>query len=248
MVDCAGDFVPLQSFFSEKRGRTHKTINTPNFFRKEELMIENTEQFKIVLDLAENKGRRDAENEMLESQNKQLEAANSKLSKQLNQKDKQLTERDIMIMALNQKIKELEAIVSSNTCGADGQKQVVYVNQYILLDAPKTVSYVCALDNTQKMFAGHLLLHTMADNTPKQIYDKVNEMTRLSTDPTERLIDTMEKVAERPVTQENIYGDKVGEKTVIPNVGNYRPDIQTQNMNVPLPPMGQNPQNLLGNE
>lgn len=87
-------------------------------------MIENTEQFKIVLDLAENKGRRDAENEMLESQNKQLEAANSKLSKQLNQKDKQLTERDIMIKALNQKIKELETIVSSNTCGADGQKQV----------------------------------------------------------------------------------------------------------------------------
>ena len=48
--------------------------------------------------------------------------------------------------------------------------------------------------------------------------------------------------------QENIYGDKVGEKTVIPNVGNYRPDIQTQNMNVDLPHMGRDEQELLADE
>ena len=142
----------------------------------------------------------------------------------------------------------MEALVANNAYDADGQKQVVYVSQYFLLDAPKTVNYVCALDNTQKMFANHLLLHTMAENTPKQIYDKVNEMTQLASDPTERLIDSMEKVAERPVKQENIYGDKVGEKTVIPSVGNYRPDIQTQNMNVALPFTGLDTQNLLGDE
>ena len=73
-------------------------------------------------------------------------------------------------------------------------------------------------------------------------------MTQLASDPTERLIDSMEKVAKRPVKQENIYGDKVGEKTVIPNVGNYRPDIQTQNMNVDLPPMEQDEQELLADE
>ena len=211
-------------------------------------MLESTEELKMVLDLAAIKGRKEAENEILGAQNKQLEEDNTKLMSLLNEKEKLLAEKDGIIEDLKQRISEMEALLANNTCAADGQKQVVYVNQYILLDAPKTVNYVCALDNTQKMFAGHLLLHTLTDNTPKQIYDKVNKITQLTTDPTERLIDTMEKVAERPVKQENIYGDKVSEKTVIPNVSNYRPDIQTQNMNVPLSPMGQNPQNLLGNE
>lgn len=211
-------------------------------------MINGSEELKMVLDLAASKGRKEAENEMLETQKKQLEEVNAKLLRQLGQKDKQLMERDKIIEEQRRRISDMEALVANNAYDADGQKQVVYVSQYFLLDAPKTVNYVCALDNTQKMFANHLLLHTMAENTPKQIYDKVNEMTQLASDPTERLIDSMEKVAERPVKQENIYGDKVGEKTVIPSVGNYRPDIQTQNMNVALPFTGLDTQNLLGDE
>ena len=211
-------------------------------------MINGSEELKMVLDLAASKGRKEAENEMLETQKKQLEEVNAKLLRQLGQKDKQLMERDKIIEEQRRRISDMEALVANNAYDADGQKQVVYVSQYFLLDAPKTVNYVCALDNTQKMFANHLLLHTMAENTPKPIYDKVNEMTQLASDPTERLIDSMEKVAERPVKQENIYGDKVGEKTVIPSVGNYRPDIQTQNMNVALPFTGLDTQNLLGDE
>ena len=137
---------------------------------------------------------------------------------------------------------------AKHASGSHGSFHLRLINQYILLDAPKTVNYVCALDNAQKMFAGHMLLHTMAASTPKQIYDKVNEITQLEKDPTERLINSMEKVAERPVKQENIYGDKVMEKTVIPHVGNYRPDIYTQNMNVPFAPMEPDNQNLLEDE
>ena len=211
-------------------------------------MIEGSEELKMVLELAASKGRKEAENEMLEAQKKQLEEVNAKLLKQLSQKDKQLKEKDKIIEEQRRRISDMEALVANKSCAADGQKQVVYVSQYFLLDGPKTFSYVCALDNTQRMFAGHLLLHTMADNTPKQVFDQVNEMTQLASDPTERLIDSMEKVAERPVKQENIYGDKVGEKTVIPNVGNYRPDIQTQNMNVDLPHMGRDEQELLADE
>ncbi len=112
-------------------------------------MIEGSEELKMVLELATSKGRKEAENEMLETQKKQLEEANTKLLRQLSQKDKLLKEKE---------------------------------------------------------------------------------------------------VAKRPVKQENIYGDKVGEKTVIPNVGNYRPDIQTQNMNVDLPHMGRDEQELLADE
>ena len=45
-----------------------------------------------------------------------------------------------------------------------------------------------------------------------------------------------------------VEGDKVDEKNVMPHVGNYRPQIQTQTMNMPLPPMGQNEQELLEDE
>ena len=45
-----------------------------------------------------------------------------------------------------------------------------------------------------------------------------------------------------------IEGDKVKEKTVIPKVGNYRPEIQTQTMNMPLPPIEDDEQDLLEDE
>ena len=47
------------------------------------------------------------------------------------------------------------------------------------------------------------------------------------------------KVAERPTIHGDIIqGDKVAEKTVIPNVSNYKPQITTQNIETPLPPSG----------
>ena len=42
-------------------------------------MIEGSEELKMVLELAASKGRKEAENEMLETQKKQLEEANTKL-------------------------------------------------------------------------------------------------------------------------------------------------------------------------
>ena len=45
-----------------------------------------------------------------------------------------------------------------------------------------------------------------------------------------------------------IEGDKVKEKTVIPNVGNYKPEIRSQTMNMPLPPFEQDEQELLEDE
>lgn len=47
------------------------------------------------------------------------------------------------------------------------------------------------------------------------------------------------KVAERPTIHGDIIqGDKVAEKTVIPSVGNYKPQITTQNIETPLLPSG----------
>ena len=45
------------------------------------------------------------------------------------------------------------------------------------------------------------------------------------------------------------YGNTyVKEQNVFPNVGNYKPEINNQNLNVPISPMEQNNQKLLGNE
>ena len=134
-------------------------------------MIEGSEELKMVLELAASKGRKEAENEMLETQKKQLEEANTKLLRQLSQKDKLLKEKEKIIEEQRRRISDMEALVANQTCAAEGQKQVVYVSQYFLLDAPKTFSYVCTLNNSQRMFAGHLLLHTMADNTPQRMLE-----------------------------------------------------------------------------
>lgn len=59
----------------------------------------------------------------------------------------------------------------------------------------------------------------------------------------ERQTEALLKVVDRPTTQnilgDIIHGDKVAEKNVIPNVGNYQPQITTQNLEAPKPPLEQ---------
>lgn len=167
-------------------------------------MTNDIDEFKMILGMARNEGRMEAENTMLKELNKQQEEEIARLRKQLNTKERQLTEKDRIIAVQTERIKELETMVNSqpaqgegSTIGA-GTEPVVVVNQYYLLDRPKTESYVCTLDNDHRMFAGHLLLHTMPDSTPKRIFDQVNKMTQLEANANGRLADAMERVAERP--------------------------------------------------
>ena len=69
----------------------------------------------------------------------------------------------------------------------------------------------------------------------------------------DRQTEALLKVVDRPTTQnihgDIIHGDKVTEKTVIPNVANFQPQITTQNLEVPKPPLGlQQEQELLEDE
>ena len=56
------------------------------------------------------------------------------------------------------------------------------------------------------------------------------------------------KAGDTIIKGDYIEGDKVKEKTIIPNVGNFKPQIQSQTMNVPFPPIEQGGQNLLEDE
>lgn len=181
-------------------------------------MAKDLEEFKMIIDLAKNGGMMEARIAMMEDQQKQKDEEIAKLreqlkekDKQLGRKDKQIAEKDKQIEEKDQRIKELESlVVSSETAdnsqaNTAGQQPVVVIQEYYLLDRPKTISYVCGLEDNLKIFAGHMLLHTMADNMPKYVYDQVNEMTELEGNQTGRLADAIEKAAEKPTTQNTVY-------------------------------------------
>lgn len=165
-------------------------------------MAKDIEELKIILDLAKAGGK-------MEEQLKQMMAENKALKAQIREKDKAIDEKGKEIAEKDMRIRELESIVASGTVAvgapaSDNNKNtgavppLVVIQQYILLDGAKTVAYVCNLDNDHKMFAGHLLHHTMAANTPKHIYDRVDAMTQLESNQTGRLVDAVEKMADKP--------------------------------------------------
>ena len=188
-------------------------------------MTKNLDELKMIVDLAKTGGMMEAQNKMMEEQLqekdeeiarqkemlKEKEKVIAKKDKQLAERDKQIEEKDKQIAEKDARIKELESLMmtvettedSQTTAG--GQHPVVIIQQYFLLDILKTISYVLRLNNSQKMLVGHLLHHTMADTLPKRIYERVDEITQLEGNQTGRLADAMEKVAEKPTTQNIVY-------------------------------------------
>ena len=188
-------------------------------------MAKDLDELKMIVDLAKTGGMMEARNMMMEEQlqqkNEEIASLKEMLKekdkvivkkdKQLAEKDKQIEERDRQIEEKDTRIKELESLMvdvemaENGQTAAGGQPPMVIIQQYFLLDILKTISYVVSLNNSQKMLVGHLLHQTMADNVPKRIYDKVDAITKLEGDQTGRLADAMEKVAEKPTTQNNVY-------------------------------------------
>lgn len=217
-------------------------------------MTKGTEELKIIIDLAQNGGKMEAKNEILqekmsryEKDTKRLENENKKLRADLTEKTRECDE-------LKQRNKELEAMMANGSFMGDslesaGQNKVVVVNNYYyVLSWLKTIDYMGGLDADHRMFAGHMILHTLADGTPPQVLNKVNEVTRLENLQDKRLADAIEKVAERPTTEQNVYGDIVENKTEIPNVGTYNAEVKEQSIQLPAPAMGGIGQKRLADE
>ena len=171
-------------------------------------MANDIEKLKCIIDLATDKGK-------MEQQNSHLTDEIERLAEESKGKDSVIAKQAATIDQMAARIRELEAIICNSSQVTMGAAQLeagnaspqVVVNQYILLSAPKTVDYVRALDDSHRMFAGHMLINTVANNSQRQI-DSITEMTRLEGHSMqERLADAMEEVAKKPTTQ-NIYGDK----------------------------------------
>lgn len=170
----------------------------------------NIEEFKMILDLAANGGKMQAQNEMLlekiahlEEDLKRMEKENRKLQNDLAKKTRESDEKD-------QRIAELEAKamyeMPSDNPDAGSQGPVVMVNNYYyVLSWPKTVAYVETLDSNGRLHASHFIHHTLPDGIPMQFIKKVDDLTKLEARQEKRLADAMEKVVERPTTQNIVY-------------------------------------------
>ena len=164
----------------------------------------------MILDMAANGGKMQAQNEMLlekiarlEKDVKRLENENKKLKNDLADKTKECEEKDL-------RIEELEAKTMCDM-GLDDQDgtsrgSIVMVNNfYYVLSWPKTVAYVDTLDSDGRKSACHFIHHTLPDGIPIQFIKKVDDLTKLEARQEKRLADAIEKVAERPTTQNAIY-------------------------------------------
>ena len=140
----------------------------------------------MVVDMATYKGR--------------LEAEQERHMKEIAEKNVEIAELKGLLKKKDNRIAELEErLVQQSTA-----QPKVMVKQYFLLSAPKTYNYVQALDNNGRRFVGHMFHQTLADDTPKSILMKVDEMTRLDcTD--KRLADAMEEVAKKKTTELKVY-------------------------------------------
>lgn len=173
-------------------------------------MEKNVEELRMILDIAANGGKMQAQNEMLlekiarmEEDFKRLEKDNKKLQNDLAKKIKECEEKD-------QRIAELEAKamyeMPADNLETNSQGNVVMVNNYYyVLSWPKTVAYVDTLDSNGRLYASHFIHHTLPEGIPIQFIKKVDDLTKLEARQEQRLADAMEKVAERPTTQNIVY-------------------------------------------
>lgn len=183
-------------------------------------MDNKIEELKFVADLARNGG-------VMEAQNAALQEEIIKLQRELNEqivksaeKDEVIAAKDETIASLQLRVAELDAKVQQ----LSSQQPTMVVNNFFLLSILKTISYINALDNTGRCFAGHFLHHTLSDNTSPLMLAKVDEITQLKGDPNKDLADAIMKSVEKPTTQIN--------------AANYNEHVDEQDNHFPqLPPM-----------
>lgn len=166
-------------------------------------MAKDVEELKMILDMAANGGKMQAQNEMLLDRIAQMENELNEVQYKLAEKTKECEEKD-------RRIEELEArlmceIPSENVENCAKGSVVMVNNYYYVLSWPKTVEYVGKLDSNGRMSASHFIHHTLPDGINMSFVKRVDELTMLEAPQEQRLADVMEKVAERPTTQNNIY-------------------------------------------
>lgn len=163
-------------------------------------MAKDIDELRLIVDLATDKGK-------MEQQNSQLNEERAQMQHKLAEQEALIAQQQAYITMLEGRVRELEALACGcEKAAAQPATQVVLMAQYLLLSGAKTKAYVKNLNDTQRMFAGHMLIHTLAEGTPQALLDQVTEMTQLEgAARQERLASAIEEVATKPTTSTNIY-------------------------------------------
>ena len=178
--------------------------------RNEINMTKSIEELKMILDIATNGGKMEAQNEMLLEKIARME---KEMKRQENELKRQENENKKLRNDLAEKTKECEELEAKIMCDmkmdeqdSNNQGSIVFVNNYYyVLSWPKTVEYVGTLDSNGRVSASHFIHHTLPDGISVQFIKKVDELTKLEARQEKRLADAIEKVAERPTTENHIY-------------------------------------------
>ena len=118
---------------------------------------------QMVVDMAAKGGKMEAQQEAQDKEIERLMEENRQL--------KAAMARD------TERISELEKLLQQQ----QASRPQVVVNNYnfFMLSVPRTRAYVDNLGNDGRQFVGHMLHHTMLEDTPRSVMDQVDEMTRL---------------------------------------------------------------------
>lgn len=150
----------------------------------------------------------------------------------------ELTSYQEDIAIRDRRIAELEALLSAKDKEIAELKQQETVDSFVgrMIDASKTVFA------TKRNDARPVQQVLVVMNRPEQ----QELMEWIIGKPTKVFNKTVtKKIVQKTINNGNTY---VGHQTVIPSVGNYQPHIANQNMEIPMPPLGQQDHNLLEDE
>ena len=178
-------------------------LNTKTLIEKNIDMAKDAEELRMILDMAANGGKMQAQNEMLLEKLAKKENENNELRERLAKKTQECDEKDRRIEELEAK---LACGIPAGNVDAGSQGAFFMVDEfYYALSWLKTVKYVGSLDSDGRKSASHFIHQTLPDGISIQFVKKVDELTKLEGPQNKRLADAMEEVAKRPTTQNNVY-------------------------------------------
>lgn len=185
-------------------------------------MMNDSDSLQIVIGLAKDSGRIEEQNNSLreeltdvKSQLATVSSENATLKKIIEELRESNKDKDATIASLQEKYEamalrnaELQDIIAQNVSEgrlANPTNKVVVLNYYVL-SVEKTVRYCGSLDDNNRLMINSLFQFSLPDNTPRHVFEKVNEMTRpLGVKRTEDLTDAVKIAATRPTNDTKIY-------------------------------------------
>ena len=150
----------------------------------------------------------------------------------------ELTSYQEDIAIRDRRIAELEALLSAKDKEIAELKQQETVDSFVgrMIDASKTVFA------TKRNDARPVQQVLVVMNRPEQ-QELMEWIIGKPTKVTSKTI--TKKIIQKTINKGNTYVDH---QTVFPNVGNYKPEIHNQHLDVPVPSLGQQEQELLEDE